>query len=107
MILFEALQKIDFTEVGSTNLLPLDIGNAIIKDKLSVLIFSSLLSGAKADQDFSYSEFHHPKTIRLEDPSGNCILSYFIQRNEKKIEVRDVSDLRRARMNRCMEDTST
>jgi len=99
MLLFELLQMLDFTAIGSTNLMPLDISSAILKEKLSVMILSSILYSKKNDErsrsfsvsglDLSYSEFHHPEILQL---PGKMVSEYprlffFIQRNEKKLRV--------------------
>ena len=89
MILFESLQRIDFTAVGSTNLLPLDISKAIIKEKLSVLILSAILSNQEASSDLSYSEFHHSDILPLpgKEVSGYPRLFFFVQKNNNKFKV--------------------
>ena len=99
MLLFETLQKVDFSAVGSTNLMPLDIRSAVLKEKLSVLILSSILHSRKNDErsrafsasspEFSYSEFHHPELLQL---PGRMVSEYprlffFVQRNEKRLWV--------------------
>ena len=89
MTLFESLQRIDFTAVGSTNLLPLDISKAIIKEKLSVLILSSILSNPNASPDLSYSEFHHSDIHPLpgKEASDYPRLFFFVQKYDKKYGV--------------------
>lgn len=86
MLLFETLQKVDFSAVGSTNLMPLDIRSAVLKDKLSFLIFSSL-SESRCVPDLSYSEFRHSKTFRPEGCAWDAGLFFTVQKGKKQYGV--------------------
>ena len=56
----ETVQSIDFTAVGATNVLPLDIRDAVVKEKLSVMLFAEYFSKPTSDKPIlKYSEFEH------------------------------------------------
>lgn len=64
----ETVQSIDFTAVGATNVLPLDIKDAVIKEKLSVMLYAKYFSKETAKPVLKYSEFKHPyRTVRVGD----------------------------------------
>lgn len=54
MLLTEILQNINFSKVGSTNLKPMDIKDAVVKEKLSFLILPELLK-KELPQNLYYS----------------------------------------------------
>ena len=57
----EIVKDIDFGAVGSTDLEPLDFKSAILKEKLSVMLFAKCCSTSKtAPDNLLYSEFRHP-----------------------------------------------
>ena len=56
----ETVQCIDFTAVGATNVLPLDIKDAVIKEKLSVMLFAEYFSKDTERPVLKHSEFIHP-----------------------------------------------
>ena len=56
----ETVQSIDFTAVGTTNVLPLDIRDAVVKEKLSVMLFAEYFSKDTERPVLKYSEFIHP-----------------------------------------------
>ena len=62
MSFLETVQSIDFRAVGATGLLPLDISEAVIKEKLSLMLYAKYISTpAGEDYDYMrYSEFVHP-----------------------------------------------
>jgi len=83
MLLFELLQKLDFTAVGSTNLMPLDFDSAVLKEKLSVMIFSLLMWGATDDHELLYSELRHKKTIRLPGEFSDTKLFFTVREGKR------------------------
>ena len=77
----EIVKDIDFGAVGSTDLEPLDFKSAILKEKLSVMLFAKCCSTAKtAPDNLLYSEFRHPyiennSLIRFTVESGRNVYS--------------------------------
>lgn len=61
----ETVQSIDFTAVGATNLLPLDIKDAVVKEKLSVMLYVKYYSKKSQWPSLKYSEFAHPSDLRV------------------------------------------
>ena len=59
----ETVQRIDFSAVGATGLLPLDIKDAVVKEKLSVMLYDKYFLGNTLKPNLKYSEFIHPNTI--------------------------------------------
>ena len=58
----EIVKGIDFDAVGSTNLKTLDFGNAILKEKLSFMIYADLIQNT-VGSNLEHSEFHHPLMV--------------------------------------------
>lgn len=68
MSFIETVQSIDFSAVGATNILPLDIKDSVVKEKLSVMISTEYLSKKETPKPvLKYSEFLHPKEITTSD----------------------------------------
>lgn len=66
MHLQEIIQNVNFSKVGSTNLKPMDIKDAIVKEKLSFLLLSELKK-IEFPQDLYYSRisrFYEPKEVK-------------------------------------------
>jgi len=59
----ETTQSIDFSAIGATNILPLDITDAVFREKLSVSLINEYLKGEekKSWPVLKYNEFVHPK----------------------------------------------
>ena len=56
----KTVQSIDFSSVGATNVLPLDIKDAVVKEKLSIMLYEKIRSSTGAPHDvLKYSEFTH------------------------------------------------
>ena len=53
------IEKIDFTAVGATNLKPLDVSDALVKEKLSFLILAGRMKDPTYNPTLDYSEFEH------------------------------------------------
>jgi hypothetical protein len=61
MSFVETVQSIDFRAVGATGLLPLDISEAVIKEKLSLMLYARYISETGAAYDsLCHSEIKHP-----------------------------------------------
>lgn len=84
----ETVQIIDFTAVGATNLLPLDIKDAVVKEKLSVMLYVKYYSGKMEWPVLKYSEFAHPFDFKVKvgiDPFERPV--YFIAKKAKNGQV--------------------
>ena len=55
----ETVQRIDFSAVGATGLLPLDIKYAVVKEKLSVMLYAKYFSQQTQRPVLKHSEFVH------------------------------------------------
>ena len=80
-MLLASLKNIDFSVVGSTNLMPLDVNQAILHEKLALLIFSQLISNPDNAPNLYYSEFHHPRTIQLPEIHDETNLFFTVNKD--------------------------
>ena len=86
------VRNIDFTAVGATGLLPLDISEAVIKEKLSLMLYARYISTpAGEDYDYMrYSEFVHPGHDEPYAPKfsvkkGSTVYSAFLAKDPPRL----------------------
>ena len=85
----ETIQNINFGAVGATGLLPLDIRFAVVKEKMSVMLYARYFSKTETDKpNLTYSEFEHPDEIPSpKNPSRMAKLYYIARIGEKKYSL--------------------
>ena len=90
----ETAQIIDYSAIGATNILPLDIKDAVVKEKLSVLLFAEYFakSSHKPKPVLKFSEFEHPSRGREKyDPNTEKEIFFTVDEGNKKYSL-DMSD---------------
>ena len=85
----ETIQNINFGAVGATGLLPLDIKDAVVKEKMSVMLYAKYFSKTETDKpNLTYSEFEHPYKIPSpQTPSSLADIFYIARIGEKKYSL--------------------
>lgn len=91
MSFFETIQSIDFSSIGSTNILPLDISDAVVKEKISLMLFAGVLTKESVKPVLKYSELEHPSNVT--GLKGTQELFYTVQKNNKQYGL-SISDPR-------------
>jgi hypothetical protein len=90
--------KIDFTPVGATNLKPLDVSDALIKEKLSFLILDARMKDPTYNPRLKYNEYEHAQDNYIER-MNNAMLKpnphFTVERNNKKygLSLKDLHHL--------------
>ena len=80
----EIIKGIDFDAVGSTNLKTLDFSNAILKEKLSFMIYADYLIKRAIEPNLDFSEFQHPDKISHKDGYNTESDLYFTVKYKSK-----------------------